>query len=117
MRGAKRRGNPSPKSFDFRGILYKTKVFKDTDCHNQCAHWFRNDTLDRRCVRKLNFRLSQHLAERRRGMAHLDYLSLLRCLRSALLLRHFAAAYEEQRPSSAELPKKGAVFLSITVQR
>ena len=35
----------------------KTKAFEDADCHNQCAHWFRNDTLDRRCVRKLNFRL------------------------------------------------------------
>ena len=38
----------------------KTKAFEDADCHNQCAHWFRNDTLDRGCVRKLNFRLAKH---------------------------------------------------------
>ena len=108
--------NPSPKCYNFMGILRETKVFKDTDCHNQCAHWFRNDTLDRGCVRKLNFHLQHHYFHSV-SQAHLDDLSLLRCLRSALLSRHFAAVYEEQRPSSAELPKKGAVFLSITVQR
>ena len=56
----------------------KTKDFEDADCHNQCAHWFRNDTLDRGCVRKLNFHLSQQLAERRRGMACLARLAQAR---------------------------------------